>query len=1189
MKNRNLEFNKDLHDMIIRRLFWKLYQKVQYWKDKRLIEKSGLFDPFYYMENNPDIALSGMSPLQHFLLFGGREERSPSAHFDTQYYLDQYQDVKQQSIHPLIHYLQYGKKEGREVLHPTEEILISTPVDDNVRLIYESGYFNTAFYLNEYSDVRQSEMDPVEHYLIHGWQEGRSVGNKFDNFFYIENYPDVKASGICPLLHYLQFGKHEGRLPKPFSIDEEVCTLEADITSFQSSSSGVADLKIAIVCHVYFLELWHEMIGYIKNIPVDFDLYVTTVEQHADTIKKSVDHQLPLTNTIVEVMPNRGRDIAPFLFILRTYLPKYDLVCKIHTKKSGHHSDLKLWRKHLMDNLLGSSSVIQEILHNFNQSPDLGVVYPLTFPYISFRGWGVGWGAPPLGPLNRDYARTYFPELEKEFENENFCFTAGSMFWFRPQALALLTTAQVSLSDFPEEQGQIDGTLAHAIERLFLLCAHKSGYQYRTTFFPSKLIRWDQIKETLPEQFRTKILFITHDLYRAGAEIVLLHLINWLYQHTFIKATVIALKRGFYNGPLLAEYQNVSDVYLWEEWCEKYSESEAAQKIMESIGRVDLIYGNTVLSSRLYAYFTSFHIPIITHVHELEETIQGSSTAKDQLSLRYSSDRIIACSDPVKLNLQTNHGIDPQKISLIYEFVKPNQKGSDNLEAQRRDLQLPENKIIIWGCGTIQKRKGTDLFVETALKLKNSGIEDFLFCWIGDNFWQTESQSPFTWNFFEDLTIDNQYDEHILFIGAKENPKLYFAVGDIFYLTSREDPFPLVCLEAAECGLPIVCFEEAGGMPDFVSGDAGLVVPYLDTDAAAHAISLLIKDPKKRQTAGQCARKKLLQKHIDDIAVPQILKICQEVTGSAPLVSIIVPVYNQEQFLVKRMASILNQKFRDFEIIILDDCSQDGSYEIAQSYLDLPFVSLFRNESNSGSPFHQWHKGINLARGQFVWIAEGDDDAEVSFLDTLLHAFKDPNISIAYCASHVIDEFGSIAENFYVENGHYLNLGFGIERWYADYTGSGIEEILHSLAIRNTIPNVSSVLFRREALLKVDWNFIQEFRTAGDWLVYISVLKEADIFYSAKCLNYHRKHQSSVVSIHKIAPERTLPDYFNIHLHLVRSFDIDSVILELMIQSVTRDLRGIWPDLEDSLFYTLYNEFKIRAAYSDRRSCLNSA
>ena len=119
-------------------------------------------------------------------------------------------------------------------------------------------------------------------------------------------------------------------------------------------------------------------------------------------------------------------------------------------------------------------------------------------------------------------------------------------------------------------------------------------------------------------------------------------------------------------------------------------------------------------------------------------------------------------------------------------------------------------------------------------------------------------------------------------------------------------------------------------MPEFVGSDAGFSVPFLDTDSAANALEILIANEDNCRRQGLTARKKLLQRHSDDIAVPEIYRFCREVAALPPAVSVIVPNYNCEKYLKKRIDSILNQSFRDFEIIILDDASTDNSLQIIE-------------------------------------------------------------------------------------------------------------------------------------------------------------------------------------------------------------------------------------------------------------------
>ena len=120
-----------------------------------------------------------------------------------------------------------------------------------------------------------------------------------------------------------------------------------------------------------------------------------------------------------------------------------------------------------------------------------------------------------------------------------------------------------------------------------------------------------------------------------------------------------------------------------------------------------------------------------------------------------------------------------------------------------------------------------------------------------------------------------------------------------------------------------------------------------------------------------------------------------------PQVSVIVPNYNHAPYLRQRLDSIFNQTFQDFEVIILDDCSTDNSKEVIEEYRNRSQVShVVYNETNSGSPFKQWAKGFDLAQGEYIWIAESDDWAELNFLEKMFRILeKDDSLALAFCES----------------------------------------------------------------------------------------------------------------------------------------------------------------------------------------------
>src|SRR5256884_5552042 len=125
---------------------------------------------------------------------------------------------------------------------------------------------------------------------------------------------------------------------------------------------------------------------------------------------------------------------------------------------------------------------------------------------------------------------------------------------------------------------------------------------------------------------------------------------------------------------------------------------------------------------------------------------------------------------------------------------------------------------------------------------------------------------------------------------------------------------------------------------------------------------------------------------------------------NTPKVSVIVPNYNHAPYLRERLESILTQTYKDFELLILDDGSTDDSYQIIARYERRARVRVLVNSTNSGSAFSQWNRGISLARGEYVWIAESDDSADPHFLEMLIPVLDEtPSLGIAYCQSHLIN------------------------------------------------------------------------------------------------------------------------------------------------------------------------------------------
>jgi glycosyltransferase involved in cell wall biosynthesis len=254
-----------------------------------------------------------------------------------------------------------------------------------------------------------------------------------------------------------------------------------------------------------------------------------------------------------------------------------------------------------------------------------------------------------------------------------------------------------------------------------------------------------------------------------------------------------------------------------------------------------------------------------------------------------------------------------------------------------------------------------------------------------------------------------------------------------------------------------------------------------------------------------------------------------------PKVSVIIPNYNYARYLPTRYKSILEQTYRDFEIIFLDDASTDNSRELFLDQFSRTTAKHIFNTVNSGSPFKQWNSGVNIARGSYVWIAEADDFCDARFLENLITILDtNQDISLAYCQSRPVDIMGSSIGNYtYAEYTRDLDK----KRWDSDFIASGIEEVQRFLVLKNTIPNVSAVLFRKEAYLKAG-GAETSMRLCGDWLTYCRILRKGQISYCAKLLNYHRQHPKKVTD-NSILNLVYFKEFLAVQQYIFQNFHVD--------------------------------------------------
>lgn len=227
-----------------------------------------------------------------------------------------------------------------------------------------------------------------------------------------------------------------------------------------------------------------------------------------------------------------------------------------------------------------------------------------------------------------------------------------------------------------------------------------------------------------------------------------------------------------------------------------------------------------------------------------------------------------------------------------------------------------------------------------------------------------------------------------------------------------------------------------------------------------------------------------------------------------PLVSVIIPNYNHARYIDKRILSILCQTYKNYEVIILDDCSTDDSVERIEKYKNDSHIStIIVNEKNTGVPFKQWHKGMLLAKGSLIWIAESDDLCEPDFLETLVKAIdKDDKCVLAFCKMIAFTDEGEK----WVRTPTNLEEGFYNSRLF----------ISNFLASQNSIVNASGVVFKKEMALKVDSQYMT-LKGVGDWMFWVELAECGSIAYIDNGLSYFRQHANNMTKSNVLSGSNT--------------------------------------------------------------------
>jgi len=317
--------------------------------------------------------------------------------------------------------------------------------------------FDRKWYKKKYSDIEQLDIDPLQHYIRFGWKEGRDPHPLFQTNMYLQGEENLEKKLLDinsnPLTHYLSTGKNE---KKEIFYNELTHQFKSYNCSFspllyEVKTDAKVSFRAGAFIHIYYIDIGDVLIE--ECLKKGLDVHVAFIEgtDYGRLVKK-YKHKINY-----KIFQNRGRDIAPFLLGFKKELYEYEYAIHLHTKKSLHYGqERKDWLEYCLESLMGNINKVKE---TFYEDREVAIIFPEPPDFIKEQ---MNWG--------HNFNRVYKLMEMLNMEINKYCtldFPAGSMFWFRVQDLKPIFDLNITLPLFDDEKGQLDGTLAHAIERLF--------------------------------------------------------------------------------------------------------------------------------------------------------------------------------------------------------------------------------------------------------------------------------------------------------------------------------------------------------------------------------------------------------------------------------------------------------------------------------------------------------------------------------------------------------------------------------------------------------------------------------------------------------------------------------------------------------------------------------------------------
>lgn len=679
-------------------------------------------------------------------------------------------------------------------------------------------------------------------------------------------------------------------------------------------------------------------------------------------------------------------------------------------------------------------------------------------------------------------------------------------------------------------------TLAKVKDRLF------PRYLENPTFFQ------ENHQEKLPELHidetnPNRLILVTHDLRRGGAPCAFFDLAQVLASEYSMQIQLLALQ----PGPMQETFESIGCqvhfLHLSFPLTKDEQFSELVLKLLDNLAMHGFKRAlcNTTISGKITQIVKQHGIYVISLVHEMPKLIAQMELENNARNLALYSDAIVFACRSVRDAFPYQKELQGKKVALIAQGSHMPLFSGDKASFRqklRHDLDLPEDAFLVLGCGLAEPRKGTDLFVDTLLKMiQSQKAKKVYFVWIG-GFCDPNLEKT-----VDELVNTYQLQEHFLSLGFQKDPKPYFLGADLFFLSSREDPFPTVVLEAMRLGLPCLAFKGSGGTEEMLDQGRGLLVPYLDTQAAATAIrDFADSSPEKIQHRAQQAQDYAAQftpqkhalellklfpdgflQYLLDTPLPTPLPQKKQVVPHSenttpPQVSIVMTNYNYAEWMKEAIDSVLLQTFPHWELIIVDDGSKDHSVAVAEAYVARDKrIRLVQHSDNGNHGLPASVKlGVAEAKAPYVAFLEADDRWKPVHLEQMLYPAKaTPYVGILSCHCEVYGQSHRKAEvQQYVKKIHDL---------WMTRTYSSFEKRFLFLYKQNMIPSFSLVMAKTDFLRRCD--FDTPIPPWLDYWLWAQILWMGGYLFLPEELTLWRLHEHSYNTTAQVLTEQDLREY----------------------------------------------------------------